>query len=65
MRRDESYILKASPKWERLADLPEEYVSHLIVGSNNEPYTVDKTIHKMHDHLYNPEAVYVLSLIHI
>ena len=62
MRHDESYILKASPKWERLADLPEEYVSHLIVGSNSEPYTVDKTIHKMHDHLYNPEAVYVKAI---
>lgn len=61
-RRDESYILKATPKWEELADVPLTVVKETILGSFKEPQTVDKNVHKMHDSLYEPDAAYVKAV---
>ena len=46
-RRDESYILKATPKWEELADIPLELVKETILGSFKEPQADTKNAHKM------------------
>mgnify|MGYP003630596234 FL=1 len=61
-RRDESYILKATPKWEELADIPLNIVKETILGSYKEPQAINKNMHKMHDYLYDPEAPYVVAV---
>lgn len=61
-RRDESYILKATPKWEELADIPLELVKETILGSFKEPQAVTKNAHKMHDFLYDADAPYVVAI---
>jgi len=61
-RRDESYILKATPKWEELADIPLNVVKETILGSYKEPQPISKNMHKMHDYLYDPEAPYVVAV---
>jgi DNA-directed RNA polymerase len=61
-RRDESYILKATPKWEELADIPLDVVKETILGSYKEPQPINKNMHKMHDYLYDPEAPYVVAV---
>jgi hypothetical protein len=61
-RRDESYILKATPKWEELADIPLDIVKETILGSYKEPQPINKNMHKMHDYLYDPEAPYVVAV---
>lgn len=62
VRRDDSYTLKATPKWEELADIPLEIVKETILGSYTEPQSVTRHIHKMHDYLYNEEAPYVQAV---
>ena len=62
VRRDDSYTLKATPKWEELADIPLEIVKETILGSYTEPQGVTRHIHKMHDYLYNAEAPYVQAV---
>lgn len=61
-RRDESYILKATPKWEELADIPLDLVKETILGSYKEPQPINRNMHKMHDYLYDPEAPYVVAV---
>lgn len=62
VRRDDSYTLKATPKWEELADIPLEVVKETILGSFKEPQSVERSMHKMHDYLYDPEAAYVKAV---
>lgn len=62
VRRDDSYTLKATPKWEELADIPLEIVKETILGSYTEPQSVTRHIHKMHDYLYDAEAPYVQAV---
>ena len=61
-RRDDSYILKAAPKWEELADIPLDIVKETILGSFTEPQGVNKYMHKMHDYLFDSEAAYVKAV---
>ena len=62
-RRDESYILKAAPKWIELAEIPDSLVELVVVGSVQErPAAPEKTIHKVHDHLFDADAAYVKAL---
>lgn len=61
-RRDDSYILKAAPKWEELADIPLNIVKETILGSFSDPQSVNRHMHKMHDYLYDSEAAYVQAV---
>ena len=61
-RRDDSYTLKATPKWEELADIPLDIVKETILGSYQEPQEVTRHIHKMHDYLYDADAPYVRAV---
>ena len=62
-RRDESTILKAAPKWGELADIEDDLIAETIIGSiESAPSYPTKDIHKMHEHLFNPDAPYVRAL---
>jgi len=61
-RRDESYVLKAAPKWEELADIPAEVVKETILGSFSSKQPTSRHMHKMHDYLYAPDADYVRAV---
>ena len=62
-RRDETYILKAAPKWAELADIPAEFIKKVIVGSYQDPPSPPSAaIHKQHEHLFNPEGEYVKAI---
>ena len=62
VRRDDSYTLKATPKWEELADIPLDIVKETILGSYQEPQEITRHIHKMHDYLYDADAPYVRAV---
>ena len=62
-RRHESYVLAAAPKWVELAEIPEELVKHIIIGSHKErPGMVSANSHKMHQDLFEPDAAYVRAI---
>ena len=62
-RRDESYILKVTPKWAELADMPAEAYRYAVRHSHQEIIEAPKdSIHKSHSHLFNSEAPYVKAL---
>ena len=62
-RRDETYILKAAPKWTELADLPDSLVKLSVIGSDQErPAEPERSIHKQHEQLFNAEAPYIQAL---
>ena len=62
-RRDQSYVLKASPKWSELAEIPTSLVQLTIIGSTQErPNAPDKSIHKQHENLFDSTAPYVKAL---
>jgi len=59
----DNYILFAAPKWVELADLPDSLIELTVVGSTEErPAAPERSIHKMHDHLFDAEADYVKAL---
>lgn len=63
VRRDESYSLVAAPKWVELAEIPDELMALTIIGSyEDRPKAVTKNSHKMHQDLFDPEAVYVKAI---
>ena len=63
IKRHENYIVKAAPKWTELAEIDDSLVKLVIVGSSQErPAEPEKHIHKMHDHLFDPEAPYVKAI---
>ena len=63
VKRHESYILKAAPKWIELKEIPETQVKHIIQGSYKErPGAVNAKSHKMHQDLFEPNAAYVRAI---
>ena len=63
IKRHESYVLKAAPKWVELAEIPEDQVQHIIHGSYKErPGKVNAGSHKMHQDLFEPDAAYVRAI---
>ena len=63
IKRHESYVLKAAPKWAELCDLPLEVIANTIVGSYEEPLgPVTASSHKMHVDLFDPDTAYVKAI---
>ena len=63
MRQGESYVMKVTPKWAELADMPVEAYKYAIKHSTKDPaeYPIED-IHKAHRNLFDPEATYVKAL---
>ena len=62
-RRNETYVLKAAPKWTELADITDEQIEMTIIGSTTTPPKKPNcSIHKMHEHLFKEDAAYVKGL---
>ena len=63
IKRHESYVIKAAPKWAELEEIPEDLIKHTILGSYPEvPGPVTDKSHKMHQDLFDPEAAYVKAI---
>ena len=63
VKRHESYVIKAAPKWVELYDLPDEAIKETIIGSYPDPIgPVTDRSHKMHEDLFDPDTAYVKAI---
>ena len=63
VKRHESYVIKAAPKWAELGDLSDDEIINTILGSYKEqPNATSRSSHKMHQDLFEPDAAYVKAI---
>ena len=63
IRRNESYLLKVSPKWAELADMPVAAYRYALTNTTHTSSEYPtKTVHKNHPELFRENAPYVKAL---